>query len=378
MAVTLLEMLLDAGMLTRQQLDDALQHRVFYGGKIGTNLVELGYLREEVLAKFLSRKLAVPYVPPEKLLSIPAETIALLPRELALKYKAIPLSLEKKRLNLVMADPSDLAAIDNIAFITGYVVKPLITPELRLVQALGQYYQMEIGPRYRKLIERLATEPPAAEPEPVAAPSEPPSPPPAPTRPAPPPTEPAQTRPRPAGDGSPEEGDEQPLASRVHAFSPDAVAHALARVEDREEIATALLGLLGDRFPCAALFVVRNETATGWRAFRNNRELGNFEQLHLPFSQPSVLKTVTEGKGFYLGPIADTPLNRQLLKALRGNGRGSVLVMPVVVLGRVVGLLYLEAGGQDLSQRVSEIQRLLMKAALAFELLVCREKILLI
>lgn len=377
MAVTLLEMLLDAGMLTRQQLDDALQHRVFYGGKIGTNLVELGYLREEDLARFLSRKLAVPYVPPEKLLTIPAETIALLPRELALKYKAIPLSLEKKRLNLVMADPSDLAAIDNIAFITGYVIKPLITPELRLAQALGQYYQMEISPRYQKLIERLSAEA-AATPQsakieiaPEAPAAEAPVPPTAKRR-------PAAAAPPPAVEIVEEPAEEQPLVSRLRQFSPDAVSHALAKVEDREEIATSLIGYLGERFSCAALFVVRNEIATGWRACRRGKELENFEELHIPFAQASVLKTVTEGKSFYLGPIADTPLNRQLLKGLRGNGRGPVLIMPMIVLGRVVGVLYLEGDGQDLSQRVSEIQRLLMKAALAFELLVCREKILLI
>ena len=126
MAQTLLDLLEEAGQITREQFDEALKNRVLFGGKIGTSLLEMGLIDENELARFLSRQMSVPYVASQQLLHIPAETIQRLPQELALKYAAIPLSLEKKRLNLVMADPNDLKAIDEIAFITGYIINPMV------------------------------------------------------------------------------------------------------------------------------------------------------------------------------------------------------------------------------------------------------------
>ncbi len=107
MAITLLDMLLNAGLINRDQFEEALSNRVLYGGKIGTSLIELGYISEEELARFRSDKLSVPYVHHDQLLHIPPDIINLLTRELALKYGAIPLSLERKRLSLVMSDPPD-------------------------------------------------------------------------------------------------------------------------------------------------------------------------------------------------------------------------------------------------------------------------------
>jgi len=386
MAITLLDMLMQAGMLTPRQIDDALQHRVFYGGKIGTNLVELGFLHEDDLARFLSRKLGVPYIAPEKLLAIPANIIALLPRELALKYKAIPLGLEKKRISLAMADPADLAALDDIAFITGYLVKPLITPEFRLIQALGQYYKMPISPRFQKIIDRRNADNIGL--TPAVSPATPVVPPPAAAVPPPTitttvaasvlaPVAPAASAPPSAVESEDVETTEEgTLAERVERYAVDDLSQSMARVEDRDEIATLLLDFFAREYSCAALFIVRGDVATGWRAYRDGHELGGFDQVHIPFARPSALKTVAEGKSYYLGPLADTPQNMQLIEGLGGMQPDSALIMPLVILGRVVDLLYLEGKGKDLSSRVTEVQRLLVKASFAFEMLICREKIL--
>jgi len=163
-------MLQNAGLITREQFDEALKNRVLYGGKIGTSLIELGYVREDDLARFLSSKLAVPFIAAERLLAISAETIQLIPRDLALTYRVIPLHRDKKRLYLVMADPADLKAIDEISFITGFIVKPVIAPEVRLIQALGKYYGFEVDHRYQQIIGRIEQEKSAARPAPAVAP----------------------------------------------------------------------------------------------------------------------------------------------------------------------------------------------------------------
>ena len=392
MAITLLDMLLNAKMVSPAQIDDALQNRVFFGGKIGTSLVELGFLREEDLAQFLGRKLMVPYISPEALLNIPDETIALIPKEMALKYRVIPLELQQRRLSLVMSDPADLAAVDEISFITGFVIKPMIAPEFRLLQALNLYYGLHINTRFQQIIDRLHIEKMAAswvESQTNAAPAV-----------GNPPTAialengEAETvvaleevaeevlRPvdataaglTPAADSEPAE---DAWAEKVQHYAIGEISRRLAYVEDREEIAAAVLESLSQEFGCAALFIVRGDNVSGWRAFQDGVEIADFEKVHIPFARPSVLRTVAEGKSYYLGPLALNPLNQRILTALGGRVPESALVMPVVVLGRVVDILYLEGGKGDLADRLPEVQRLLNKAALAFEILICRDKILL-
>jgi len=385
MAITLLDMLLNAKMVSPAQIDDALQNRVFFGGKIGTSLVELGFLREEDLARFLGRKLMVPYISPEELLHIPAATIALIPQEMAIKYRVIPLEMKQRRLSLVMSDPADLAAVDEISFITGFVIKPVIAPEFRLLQALNLYYGLHISPRFQRIIDRLQSEAMAASlvesqakvAASMAASGE---------------VEAVVNfekaveevlRPLDAAAAglTPAAASEQQAegawTEKVQHYAIGEISRRLAYVEDREEIAAALLEALSPEFERAALFIVRGDNASGWRAFKNGVEIADFEKVHIPFARPSVLKTVAEGKGFYLGPLATNPLNQRMLAALGDKTPESALVMPVVVLGRVVDILYLEGGEGDLADRLPEVQRLLNKAALAFEILICRDKILL-
>jgi hypothetical protein len=178
----------------------------------------------------------------------------------------------------------------------------------------------------------------------------------------------------PAADSEPVEG---AWAEKVQHYAIDEISRRLAYVEDREEIAAAVLESLSQDFGRAALFIVRGDNVSGWRAFQDGVEIADFEKVHIPFARPSVLRTVAEGKSYYLGPLALNPLNQRILTALGGRAPESALVMPVIVLGRVVDILYLEGGEGDLADRLPEVQRLLNKAALAFEILICRDKILL-
>lgn len=358
MAITLLDMLLNAGIINRDQLEQALSNRVIYGGKIGSSLIELGYVSEVDLARFLSSKLGVPYVDPDQLLSIPPETISLLSRELALKYGVIPLSLDKKRLNLVMADPADLKAIDEIGFITGYIIRPFVTPEVRLVQALSIYYQTDIDFRFRKIIEEVdahkhdealhtaALLPPTLrvdeeelEEAEIVAGSE--------------------------------------LSERISRFAPDKVSIGLAKAENRDEIADLVIGCLGEKLHKAALFLIRDDAAIGWKGVCRQEPIQGLAQLRISLAGHSALKTVADGAGLYLGPLPDSDANNVLLQALGGERPKAVLLMPLLISGRIVNVLYAE-GDERLVEMVPEVQKLLLKAALAFEVLIHREKILML
>jgi len=357
MAITLLDMLLNAGLINREQFEEALSNRVLYGGKIGTSLIELGFISEEELARFLSDKLNVPYVHPEQLLHIPPETINLLPREMALKYGAIPLKLERKRLSLVMADPADLTAIDEISFITGYSITPLITPEVRLIQALGIYYHTAVDFRFQKVIERIEAE----QIEPIE------------------PLEEEQSPPN-HYESILDEIETLPGAGwsdRIRLFAPSELSKGLSRADSREEIADLMITYLAGRFERAAIFIIRNDTATGWKGVLNQEPVMEITDISITLKEPSVLKTVADGAGLYLGPLADTPMNRKLLDGMGGGRPKSVLLAPLVISGRIVNILYADSE-KNMAEKVPELQKMLSKAALAFEALICREKILML
>lgn len=409
MAITLLDMLLNAGLITRVQFDDALKNRVIFGGKIGTSLIELGYISEEELARFLSNKLSVPYVSPKQLLTIPQETIDLLPRDLAIKYGVIPLKLEKKRLSLVMSDPADLKAIDEIGFITGFIIRPLITPEVRLAQALSKYYQADMPPRYQHIIEIIEAKKLA---EAAAKPAQPIAivPPPAPPLPAEPVQKPVPAAPEPATQPETEQAplppvtpppssqemeqehpQEQPeefledleivedgaWSEQIRRFEPDAVSRGLAYAESSEDIADLLMTELGSKLKRVALFRVKNHTAIFWKGFDRQMTITGLDKLHFPLTEPSVLKTVADSAGVYLGPLQETPLNHLLNDALGGGQPAAVLLMPLLIGGRLVNIVYAE-GAEDLSAMVPDLQKLLTKATLALEILIFRDKILML
>jgi len=355
MALTLLEMLSEAGLITRDQFDEALLNRVVYGGKIGTSLIELDLIDEETLARFLSKKLAVPYVHPDQLIEIPEEVIKLVPKGLALKYKVVPLRFHNKRLSLAMADPSDLRAVDEIAFITDFIIKPLIAPELRLIQALKKFYGYEINERYQHILEKMIDwQGSAAEAE-----------------------EAQRAHDELIDESSLDEAvlveDEEP----VYQHSLASISEALANARTREEIGDILLGYLGHVFDRGALFVVRGDSVFGWRAIKGKKELKDFNQFSLGLDEPSVVKTVVEGRSPYLGGLPNKGVNAELIAGLGGDPPRTTLLMPLQLAGRVVNVLYVDGGDKNLGERMSELNRLIRKTTLAFEILIRREKILL-
>lgn len=373
MAITLLDMLLNAGLITRDQFEDALQNRVLYGGKIGTSLIELGFVSEVVLARFLSSKLSVPYVPPRMLLSIPDDVISLIPREIAVKYRVIPISFEKKRLNLAMADPADLNALGEIGFITGFVIRPLITPEVRLVQALGRYYHEEMDPRYQQIIQMIEArrqEEEARQAQILELSDED-------ILPGELPVSVAEAEDELEEIELVEEVAPREWPNHVRRLEPDEVSRGLAYAESGDEIADLLMVRLGNILQRVALFRIKDGKAIGWKGISRKAPIKGVTQLSLPLSEPSVLRTATESAGFFIGPLPDTPVNHFLHDALGGGEPQPVLLMPLFVGSRIVNILYAEDAG-DLGAMVPEMQKLLTKAALAFELLIFREKILML
>jgi len=135
------EMLVEAGLINPVQLNEALRHQRIAGGRMGSNLVALGFVSEDVLMDFLAHQTGVPRLDIRNL-DVPAEVLKRIPRRLADQLNVLPVGIkEPKSLVLAMADPSDLNAIDGARFASGLNIEPVVVSYSSLKHAIPEQYR---------------------------------------------------------------------------------------------------------------------------------------------------------------------------------------------------------------------------------------------
>jgi type IV pilus assembly protein PilB len=139
MAVRIGELLLKDKKITPAQLQEALTYQKAHGGKLAINLVKLGLVRDEEIIGLLSRQYGVPAIDLGKF-EIEPSVIKLIPGETAQKYQVVPLSRAGATLTLAMTDPTNVFAMDDIKFMTGYNVEPVVASEQAVADAIQKYY----------------------------------------------------------------------------------------------------------------------------------------------------------------------------------------------------------------------------------------------
>jgi type IV pilus assembly protein PilB len=132
-------MLLASNIITEGQLKQALSLQKKEGGRLGTNLVRLSYINEEQLVAFLSKQFGVPAINLSEY-RIDQSVVKLIPLEMARKYMIMPVARVGATLTIAMTDPSNVFAIDDVKFMTGYNVEVVVSSESGIVGALGDYY----------------------------------------------------------------------------------------------------------------------------------------------------------------------------------------------------------------------------------------------
>ncbi|MEJ7849736.1 MAG: type IV-A pilus assembly ATPase PilB [Pyrinomonadaceae bacterium] len=139
MSVKLGEILVRENLVTPQQLREALDYQRTSGGRLGNNLVKLGIISDDVITAVLSRQYGVPSINLD-LFHIEDAVIKLISQEVALKYTVLPISKVGATLTLAMADPTNVFAMDDIKFMTGFNVEPVIASEVSIQMSVGKYY----------------------------------------------------------------------------------------------------------------------------------------------------------------------------------------------------------------------------------------------
>ena len=139
MPVRIGELLLKEKRITPAQLQEALNYQKTSGGKLGFNLVKLGFVKDEEITALLSKQYGVPSINLAQFEIDPA-IVKLIPAETAHKYQIVPLSRAGATLTIAMTDPTNVFAMDDIKFMTGYNVEPVVASETAVTDAIARYY----------------------------------------------------------------------------------------------------------------------------------------------------------------------------------------------------------------------------------------------
>src|SRR4026207_1293018 len=128
MPVRIGELLLKEKRITADQLQDALAYQRQHGGKLGANLVKLGFVTDDEITSLLSKQYGAPSIALHQF-EIDPTVIKLVPAETARKYQIVPLSRNGATLTIAMTDPTNVFAMDDVKFMTGYSVEPVVASE---------------------------------------------------------------------------------------------------------------------------------------------------------------------------------------------------------------------------------------------------------
>jgi hypothetical protein len=411
------QILVARGWISVQQLTRALKSQNAAGGRLGTCLLEMDALGEDLLLKGLAEQLGVPAVAVEDLRGVPEEVLHLIPERLARRLRAVPFRLEIGRLDVAVADPRNLSAQDEIAFASGKRVKVYVANEIRLFEALERYYGEECPSRLGVVLDRLnrarflwdraAAEDP--EPRGEMPPGSPfltppkirlppplpdlasPAPAAAPAKPAPQsavsPSSPLAAAPAPAPRPmsvalTPEERAElgaphvEPAAADRLAPAPadlDEVEEALAETTNLDEVGEILLAFLARDHRRAALFQVIRDRVQGWKARGAGMDGEALAAFSTGFDQPSLFLNLRQGSGLYLGPLPPMPAHRQLARTWGGDLPRDCVMLPVRIKDRLVVVIYADGGTRG-PVELPQIQRLMSLATAAVERCILQHK----
>ncbi len=356
-------LLLRNAAISLSQLESGLRTQVLYGGRLGTNLVELGFLDIDTLGDQLGELYQIPVATRALLDDARPDVINLISARTAATLGAIPLGHLPPfvdALAVAMIDPRDEHAVDQLADQTGLEITPYIVSELRALYYLEKHYGLPrqarfVRPGSRKTsggMDRRKSQPAGGIVTPPAVRLEPR---------------------RKSGNVSvpPPPAPAPPRLTFIEACDRiDAAVH-------RDAIATTLLEFADGRFPALVLFLVRDGNALGWRAFSEQPLAQPITALSLPIGGTSSLQCANDDLRPFRGkpPAAAQPTERALWQFLDLPPVSEVAVAPVPVRARAVNLIYAHPRGDRFEGGlVDELNELATRASEAYVRLIRQAK----
>jgi hypothetical protein len=416
------EFLVQQELVKVEELEKALRAQVLYGGRLGTNLVEMGFLDLDILARSLAKLLGVPAAVQKHFDQVDPSTLALVPAKLAAKHGCIPLGMTRtsfRQLAVAFMNPQELSAVDELGFVTGARITACVAPELRVLFYLEKFYDL---PRKNRYLRMESAAPPDhderrrfVEPMPeitlaveVQVPLDLPSArvtlpmPPIPLARVPveqarmprgkhahPPAEkdtlreisPVMDVELPMAAGWPSPVPPPPAARQATppvvpprpTLSAKAAIAEIARATQRDVVGDLLVDFLRAGFGCGLVLITRQDMALGWKGFAPGVDDSVLESIATPLGSPSFFHAAYERAALFRGaPSSDgAVLQNRLWKLIRAKPPEEVVVVPVVLKNRVVNLVYAHpATGRLEDSRVADLEMVCASVATAFARLI--------
>jgi type IV pilus assembly protein PilB len=150
------EILIKEKIISSDQLKQALEHQKTNGGRLGNSLVKLGFLSDDEVTAVLSRQYGVPSIN-LAYFEVDSSVIKLIPMETAMKYQILPLSRVGSSLTVAMVDPTNVFAMDDIKFMTGFNIEPVVASESAIMEAIKKHYGSVEDVERKKEIEEIVS-----------------------------------------------------------------------------------------------------------------------------------------------------------------------------------------------------------------------------
>ncbi len=407
------ELLLREKLVTSEQLEEALEAQVIHGGRLGTNLCELGFLAEKNLARVLGAQFGVAFA--SGALQADPNAVALIEANWLDDNDVLPMRVDPTRLYVAVIDPRQIGPLDQIGFAVGRRVVPVVVPEFRMNQLLRLYVKafrpmrpidmntlrprkaeragepvpMEAGELINEAefarIYAQAMEPQTnpgvpvvADPEegiisgevledeaPVIAGAlleEPAAPAPGvPVRPSVP------VRPVPTAPQAPS----KPPKPKLKPLKFLEAQSLLSKSNDREDVALALIQFGVSKFRRVALLNIQGDLLTGWRGAGKGVSNRAVQRIGSSLKEESTFRLVRDLRSHYSGAMKDTPGTDVFYEMLGEGPPKSAVIMPLLVRGKPVHLLYVDAGpGEFTPPDISELLILSQSVARSYDALI--------
>jgi len=346
------------------QLEAALRNQVLYGGRLGTNLVELGFLDLDQLSRYLSELSGLPLATPELLDDADRDLLDQLGVDEAHRLRAVPLGYLGERTDAVavaMVEPTDARALEGLQRVLGAAVVPYVVPELRALYYLERHYGT---PRRARFVRTARAGSEVDAPKDERRRSQPAG------GIAMPPTLTLEPRKRRATKSPLEVGGGATGGSHAvpTALTYGAACERLDTASHRDQIADVLVEYAIGRYDALVVFLIREGNATGWRGYVAPpvRPSEPIERISLPLGGASALQAAHDTGVPFVGrpPAAAKPIETQLWALLGADPPPTdVIVVPITVKQRAVNLVYAHCvAGAPATHLVNELTDLANRA----------------
>lgn len=381
------EMLLGEKLVRGDQLEEALETQVIHGGRLGTNLVELGFLQEADLARMLGKQHTLPFASGE-MVPDPA-ALALVNRQFYDDEDVLPMRIDATRLTVVVLGPAQLKATDALGFKAGKRVVTVVIPEFRMNQLLRAHCKAF---RPMRPIDVNALRPSKKKHEDLATPAE-------------------------VGELINEDdfaklyakavegaGEEEEIidgavieeeAPAIPSPLPSAPVPTGVTVEkqappltfaeaqkqlqtstNREDIATTVLQFARSKFRRSLLLNVQGDLVTGWKGTGKGVTVRAVRRIGVTLREANTFKLVRDLKSHFIGPMKRTPGMQVFYEQLGGGYPQTAVILPLLVRGKLVHLLYVDHGPDQLTPPdVGELLILAQTVTRSYESLIKQRKL---